>query len=1217
MVPTLALDAVASVFIVIDDRPSEGFVAISARASSARHDPDPTNNHDEVTIELVQAPSIQLFFSDPGVAEPGASLECEATLQNTSSFDATKVAFSFELPEDWVFDTSLSDELRCTEAGQTVSCAVDRIEGNSSPKYRFRLKAPDSRVGSWSRLRVELTSEQGVFNSQNTAYLQLAAYRYLPVTSVVDSGAGSLREAIEAANRECVASPPCKIMFEIPIVEGTSHHTIRPVTPLPLISRWIAVDGTTQRARYGDTNAEGPEIEINGSLLAEGDGLVFLGEFNVREIVVNGFPGNGIAAPAARSRKGRIQDCYVGTDATGKQAVPNRLRGIAISARGSENYGESIVIRDNVISGNGRSGVYIIGTSLVQLVGNRIGVAAGPELLPLGNGASGVYFGPKCTNGMIQRNIIAFNAHAGIATDQWAESQRIRSNRIFANGSLGIDQGLDLVTPNVVPNRRNLPNFPIITSAVYHADTATTVISGHLDQAVANSAIVELFASTQADASGFGEGELPLGIATVRSDLSFVFEYRRDLRGHFISATRGHTFYGIEDGFFTTSEFSAAYRVDGEAAGPIPPPAILPRGADLSLSASYPRIAVAAGSSFLLSVGVENLGPEAAELAVVELTAPEGASIVAASPPCLLVNERAVRCEIGMILPDVLKGIQLNVRAPLRDGLLRFEPRVSSSSEDPVPSNNRGEFDVEVRLAPSLQTRVESPGAVDPGGAATYRVSVTHRSGVDARDVAVTLPVPAGWSLMSGPEERWNCEMNVASVVCRTPLLTGGSTETFAYTLRASDSTWGIRTYTRTITTSALGVLHGSEDSVRYETYRTIAVTTTADDGDGSLRAALALAIRHSDYSGPRCRIVFEIPASEAHGGVFSIQPRTPLPSVKNSPSGFPGEILIDGRTQTRHTGDTNPDGPEVELNGSLQSDGDGIELVGLRGNSGVRGLVVNGFPRDGIAVSGQSLPYTERIIIADNYIGTDAGGRRAIPNGRWGVSIASGPIDVVSNVISGNTRSGIFAFSSTRLRILSNRIGRSAGVFQSPLPNGASGVYVGDVPHTLISANTIANNRDFGVAISLAARQTALRGNSIVANGGLGIDHGLDFVTRNDDPDRPSELAQYPLILSARWDESANATRVEGTVQGFVLGGFLELFSNHEADASGFGEAEELVGQLELPRSPSGETQAFSVLVPRDLRSKLLTATWTRVSYSDVTGYSGTSEISAAVKVE
>ena len=71
------------------------------------------------------------------------------------------------------------------------------------------------------------------------------------VTSVADSGSGTLRQAINAAN----ANPNLDtIVFNIP---GPGPHTITPATRLPTITSPVIIDGYTQRGAISNTLTNG------------------------------------------------------------------------------------------------------------------------------------------------------------------------------------------------------------------------------------------------------------------------------------------------------------------------------------------------------------------------------------------------------------------------------------------------------------------------------------------------------------------------------------------------------------------------------------------------------------------------------------------------------------------------------------------------------------------------------------------------------------------------------------------------------------------------------------------------------------------------------------------------------------------------------------------------------------------------------------------------
>ena len=201
------------------------------------------------------------------------------------------------------------------------------------------------------------------------------------------------------------------------------------------------------------------------------------------------------------------------------------------------------------------------------------------------------------------------------------------------------------------------------------------------------------------------------------------------------------------------------------------------------------------------------------------------------------------------------------------------------------------------------------------------------------------------------------------------------------------------------------------------------AVINTNDSGPGSLRWAIEQA---NTNPGPDT-IVFNIPSSDPGYSpatrAWTIRPLSPLPTLSDSGT------TIDGTTQTASQGDTNPYGPEVEINGLLA----GSEVAGLTlasADNAVRSLVINGFSGTGILVKGADN------LIAGNYIGTDASGTTAVAN-RMGLVVDWGAADVLiggaspveRNIISGNEGYGIFIRGETvtGVAIRGNYIGTNA----------------------------------------------------------------------------------------------------------------------------------------------------------------------------------------------
>ena len=284
-------------------------------------------------------------------------------------------------------------------------------------------------------------------------------------------------------------------------------------------------------------------------------------------------------------------------------------------------------------------------------------------------------------------------------------------------------------------------------------------------------------------------------------------------------------------------------------------------------------------------------------------------------------------------------------------------------------------------------------------------------------------------------------------------------------------------------------------------------VTTTADSGVGSLRAAFGYANAH-----PRTHVIFNIPLADSgyEGGVFTIQPLTALPILTAT------SASIDGGTQTTFTGDTNAAGPEVVLNGALA--GSAAIGIQMRGSSCLlRALVVNGFGRYGILVDGG--PGQHRI--EGCYVGTDPAGTVAVPNATaydWlsGIGIVSGSDTVIGgmspgagNLVSGNGSgtalgAGVSVAWTNACRVEGNLIGTDRTGTQS-LANTYTGVNlfqsgIGNVVGGDCEAarNVISGNGTCGVLIHEVSDQhntvignyigTTIDGGGALGNGGYGV---------------------------------------------------------------------------------------------------------------------------------
>jgi hypothetical protein len=399
-------------------------------------------------------------------------------------------------------------------------------------------------------------------------FAQVPMIHTIAVTNTNDDGSGSLRAAIDEANASCNGRDFCRIVFRI---EGTQPwYTIRPTRPLPSLRvNNIQIDGASQEAFGGNRNPIGPEIELNGSLQPDGNGLhVQSCQSSVNGLAINGFAGNGVLIETRTcdpmSISGWLGANYIGTDPRGETAVPN-TRGVWVeSPAGALNFHTTIA--DNVISGNRRSGIFVA-SGPQKITRNIIGLNA-THTAGLSNGASGVAVLVEGSGTDIDDNFIGFNHHFGVGLAQGTKKVSLSGNSFQANWQLAIDYGMDGVSP------QGAVAIPEITRVTY-ADGVTT-IEAVTDTRLGTFPRLFFYANDAPDPSGYGEGQYALGMSMLSGseERTFVFRYPGDLRGKWVTATAMHVHYygflrdpgpgknGEWQGFVTTSsEFSRAVEV--------------------------------------------------------------------------------------------------------------------------------------------------------------------------------------------------------------------------------------------------------------------------------------------------------------------------------------------------------------------------------------------------------------------------------------------------------------------------------------------------------------------------------------------------------------------------------------------------------------------------------------------------------------------------------
>ena len=562
---------------------------------------------------------------------------------------ATGVTVVDTLSDAVTFVSATPSQGTCSGTGP-VTCSLGTI-GDQSQATILILVTPNS-IGSVGNSATVTSTSADPSTANNTAAATtnvVNAPRTFVVTNTADSGAGSLRQAIQGVNGNTNAGG--FITFNIP---GTAPFTITPASPFPAITETVLIDGTTQPGF-----SVSPVIEISGANAgAAADGLRLNGGLGslVRGLVINRFSGSGIVlvatstsvvagnylgtnaagtaaagngygvtvsssgniiggfTPDARniisgnrlagvrfvgenSRGNGVTGNYIGTDVTGMLDVGNEQAGILILS-GPNVVGQIAAEGRNIISGNNQAGILLgEGASANIILGNFIGTTVtGTAALPNGVGIS---IGASPTSsassntigGPISEyaNTIAFNTGAGVVVMDGSTNNAIQGNHFDRNGGLGIDLNNDGVTPNDAGDNdagaNDLTNFPVLTPAAGG-------IQGTLNSTPSSNFLVQLFTATSCDPSGNGEGTTLLAAnvpVSTNAAGNGIIPFTAAPAGAFVTAT-------ATDGSANTSEFSACARVPEAIVLSLPNALPLGIGRDVVATVTLPAPAPSGGT---------------------------------------------------------------------------------------------------------------------------------------------------------------------------------------------------------------------------------------------------------------------------------------------------------------------------------------------------------------------------------------------------------------------------------------------------------------------------------------------------------------------------------------------------------------------------------------------------------------------------------------------
>ncbi|HEY9171011.1 MAG TPA: Calx-beta domain-containing protein, partial [Verrucomicrobiae bacterium] len=851
--------------------------------------------------------------------------------------------------------------------------------------------------------------------------------------------------------------------------------------------------------------------------------------------IISGNDGAGVSVAATGANGNRILGNYIGTDASGENALANTADGVAFTGGLGNLVGGLEPGAGNLIAANKSDGVSLSGaaTAWNQILGNSIGVSRAGE--PLGQTAHGVYITSSAHDNVIggladgAANLIAFNGGDGVYVSA-GTNNAVRGCRIFANGDLGIDLGSSSgVTTNDVGDAdtgaNQLQNFPLLTAAT---SSATNIMfAGVLDSRASTTFQLDFYANLTNDPSGFGEGWQFLGSGAVTTDAAgngeFLISLPTPLPGRRVCAT-------ATDPFGNTSEFGPC----------IPAISLLPitnvvvvntndSGPGSLRQAILDANAWLSGGNDVISFNIPGPGPHtiAPATPLPVLSDPvtiNGYAQPGASPNSLAEgNDASVRIRLDGVLAGAMDD-GLRVQA---DGcVVRGLSIVRFGTNDLV----------EVRSGSGAVIEGCFLG-LDPDGSTSHTNTGAGVHVVSSNALAVTIggATPAARNVISGNGDGVLLEQTSGHAVLGNFIGTDATG-----TLARRNHPNGVRLQ------NATNCVIGGASSAARNVISGNGLSTGSPEQRGVKLSGSRSNVIQGNFIGLTAAGGGALPNFQAGVAVEDA-------SVGNLIGGAaPGAgNVISGNTGW---GITFPDSSATATGNRIEGNFIGLDATGALA------------------------------------VGNSSGG---VEIRQAGTNTIGGALAGAGNVISGNTGPGISLAPSGPVgtRVQGNFIGTDA-TGAKPLGNTSHGVLVDGSVSVLQATwiggtnagegNVIWFNGGDGVQINDSIGN-AILGNSIYSNSALGIDlRSGTGVTANDpgDPDNGgNRLQNYPLLAYAA--VSPSGTAVHGSLNSMPNQTFrLEFFANDRLDGTGFGEGQTYLGAA-FVTTPASSNVTFVADLP------------------------------------
>jgi uncharacterized repeat protein (TIGR01451 family) len=465
------------------------------------------------------------------------------------------------------------------------------------------------------------------------------------------------------------------------------------------------------QANFLGTDATGTQAlghQLNGILMSAAVTTTIGGTVLGARNVISGNSGNGIDA---NHGAGLIQGNLIGTDLTATLAVPNGNNGIMVDGENTT-IGGTAAGAGNIISANQSNGIYLLDASASLVQGNIIGSDA-TGATNLGNSGAGILAGDTTGTTIGGATAAAGNTIAFTKVQSGGDGQGVSefgAGALLLHNSIYGNQAAGIFAAAGIA--------PVLSSA--SASTIVGTLSGGTGGNVYH---LEFFATPNTGgAADNAQGETFLMAQDVTTDgsgsASFTVSPPGGVpAGQFITAT-------ATDPNNNTSAFSNP--VTAAAGTPV----------DLAVTAAVNSGPVAVGSDLNYTFTVANLGTGMATGVVLTHMLPANVTFVSATPSQGSATENAALSEVTASLGTILGGANATVEVdviPQVIGSFKLQSQVIADQGLIHPS--RGSTSIPIDVSPSPPTNVAATVATGttplkvtwsftnpPGKTATFNV---------------------------------------------------------------------------------------------------------------------------------------------------------------------------------------------------------------------------------------------------------------------------------------------------------------------------------------------------------------------------------------------------------------------------------------------------------------------------------------------------------------